>query len=127
MRRVNNRYLVLCFHRRERERKRNRDLTDRIELLKRTMNIVVDRENRKRQDRQGGKKMNETTMSPVAEQSLSIARTFDPRDKQDDKGNEIEQTESTGHQQRRFPRAIVTLEDSTDEHESIHSQSDPND
>ena len=90
------------------------------------MNIVVDRENRKRQDRERGKKMNETTMSTVAEQSLSIARTFDPRDKQDDEGNEIEQTESTGDQQRRFPSAVIAFEDSTDKHEAIHSQSDPN-
>lgn len=115
MPRVNKRNLVL-----------KRDLTDRIELLKTTMDIVVDRENGKREDRQRGKKMNDTTMSTGAEQSLSIARTFDPRDKQDDKGNEVEQTECTGDQQGRFMSAIISLEDSTNKHESIHGQSDPN-
>ena len=92
---------------------------------KRTIDIVVERENRENEERKRRKEMNETTMSTLAEESLNIG-TLDPGDQQDDEGNEIEQTEGTADQQRSVTRAIVAFERSTEKDEAIHRQRHPN-
>ena len=101
-------------------------LLHETEAFDATLSAGIDVENGENERADSRKDMNETFVLAIAKQRIRV-RAFDPRNQQDDEGDEVGQAERAVQQQRCLRRAIVAFEQSTQEDKPVHCQGDPHD